>query len=134
MLRDAAPKRREGPAQAAILRYLKRLPGVIVWRMNSRVVMLPGKGGKLRPVRFGGVKGMADILGSVPWCYATGTLRPMGNANCRVCGPRSFAFEVKSEGKPLSGDQEAFGAAVTAAGWLHARVESVHDVMEALGR
>jgi hypothetical protein len=30
--------------------------------MNSRVVMMPGQGGQLRPVRFG-APGMADIIG-----------------------------------------------------------------------
>ena len=59
----------EAQTVRAILDYL-RLRGILAWRMNSRVVMLPGRSGKSTPYRMGGVKGMADIIGIMPWCAA----------------------------------------------------------------
>jgi len=56
-----AKARSETEIVKAILEYL-RARGLWAERRNSRVLMLPGKGGRLRPVRFGGVKGASDII------------------------------------------------------------------------
>ena len=67
---------READIQRQILDYLAARH---IWhrRMNSGAAMLPGKGGKLRPVRFGAA-GMPDILvrganGTVVWIEVKST-------------------------------------------------------------
>ena len=115
--------RRKGTETAtvrAILAYL-HLRGYLAWRQNSRVVMLPGKGGKERPYRMGGVKGMADIIGCVPR-YTT----PFDGGYAG----RFLAIEVKSaEGKPTP-EQTNFLAAVVRAGGIAFLARSVKDVQE----
>jgi len=55
--------RTETEIVAAILDALRRtVPGCWM-RMNSRMVELPGKGGRRRLVRMGGAPGMSDIIG-----------------------------------------------------------------------
>jgi hypothetical protein len=116
----------------AILDYL-HLRGYLAWRQNSRVVMLPGKGGKQRPYRMGGVKGMADIVGCVP--SAIKVPPPQGAFAVTRDWPtervgRLLAIEVKSaEGKPTP-EQTAFLAAVVKAGGLAFVARSVKDVQE----
>ena len=101
----------------AIVDYL-RLKGYLAWRLNSRVVMLPGKGGRPAPYRMGGVKGMADIVGIKTMMYSvSGDL--LG---------RFFAIEVKSAtGKPTP-EQTAFLQAVVKAGGLAFVARSIADV------
>lgn len=75
-------KPKESDIQRSILDYLK-LRRVWHRRLNSGAAMLPGKGGKPRPVFFG-AKGMPDILarttaGSIVWIEvksATGRQTP----------------------------------------------------------
>ena len=112
----------------AILSYL-HLRGYLAWRQNSRVVMLPGKGGKPAPYRMGGVKGMADVLGVVLWCMFNN--QPVqGRCTCQYHTGRVFAIEVKSaEGKPTV-EQTAFLAAVVRAGGLAFIARSVKDVQD----
>ena len=115
---------------AAILQYL-RLRGHTAMRMNSRVVMLPGKGGKDRPYRMG-VKGMADIIGWVDFCqYPTPGYRAIpctGRGQYHV--PRWLAIEVKSATGQPTPEQTAFLAAVVKAGGLAFVARSVRDVQE----
>lgn len=40
--------------------------GIQVWRSNSRVFMVPGKGGRERPMRAGLGRGSADLIGILP--------------------------------------------------------------------
>jgi hypothetical protein len=109
----------------AILDYL-HLRGYLAWRQNSRVVMLPGKGGKDRPVRMGGVKGMADIIGCVPWYGCHGPQPGQYGAEPRI--GRLLAIECKSEtGRPTP-EQTAFLAAVVRAGGIAFLARSVRDV------
>ncbi len=116
----------------AILQYL-HLRGYLAWRQNSRVVMLPGKGGKPAPYRMGGVKGMADVLGVVPWCMAKMVPALPGHerhwaGTCQI--GRMLAVEVKSaEGKPTP-EQTAFLAAVVRAGGIAFIAKSVRDVQD----
>ncbi len=72
----------------AILEYL-RARGFWAERRNSRVMMLPGKGGRLRPVRFGGVKGASDII----------AVGPQG---------RFIAIEVKRHGGKATLEQQGY--------------------------
>lgn len=51
----------EGALVGAVLTYL-RLRGVFAWRNNTGGAMLPGRGGQLRPVKFG-LTGLPDVLG-----------------------------------------------------------------------
>lgn len=95
----------------AILDYL-HLRGCLAFRMNSRVVMLPGRGGKPAPYRMGGVKGMADILACQP---GTGKV---------------VAIEVKSATGKTTPEQIAFLASVDRAGGIAFVARSVKDVQD----
>jgi hypothetical protein len=111
----------------AILDYL-HLRGILAWRQNSRVVMLPGKGGKERPYRMGGVKGMSDVIGCVPHEILIPPTARIVNGPQRV--GRLLAIEVKSaEGKPTP-EQLAFLQAVVRAGGIAFVARSVKDVQE----
>lgn len=134
------PPRRETELVRAILDYLARCPGVVAWRMNVGMAMLPGRGGQLQPVRFG-VRGMADVIGWVDHCrYPAGEpidthsnpIPCVGRGMYHV--PRFLALEVKRPGRPLRPEQAAFLEQVHQAGGLAARVESVDDVRRVLGR
>lgn len=117
--------RKEGEIQAAILAYLRTVPGVRAERMNSRVVTMPGRGGRMRPVRFG-FKGCPDIIG---WRTQTHWMQ---------CCPPNFAqflaIEVKSPGKEPTDEQRAFLQAVRDAGGVSLIARSVDDVVSALGQ
>jgi len=134
MPRPPGPPRVKGSETAtvrAILDYL-RFRGYLAFRMNSRVVMMPGKGGRLAPYRMGGVKGMADIIGMVPWCAAVGFHGPYPGQG-HGCDPRyhiarALCIEVKSwDGKPTP-EQTAFLASVVKAGGIAFIARSVADV------
>lgn len=113
----------------AILQYL-HLKGILAWRMNSRVVMLPGKGGKDTPYRMGGVKGMADIIGCVPPIRPAAGSFGLSRDWPYVAGGHFLAIEVKSkDGKPTP-EQSAFLAAVNRAGGIAFIARSVKDVQE----
>ena len=126
--------KREGSETAtvrAILDYL-HLRGYLAWRQQSRVVMLPGKGGRDRPVRMGGVKGMADIIGCAPVSVSVPVLGPAypRDRDGRYILGRLLAIEVKSaEGKPTP-EQTSFLAAVVRAGGIAFLARSVKDVQE----
>ena len=77
--------------------------------MNSRVVMLPGRGGRLRPVRMGGRKGMADVIACLP------------------PGGRYAAFEIKRYGQRATPEQRAFLDSVKKAGGIG---EVIYDIKE----
>jgi hypothetical protein len=100
--------RTETEIQRAILDYLK-LQGIFAWRVNNVPVSMM-RGGQRVFRSFGGVKGVADIIGILP-------------------GGRLLAIEVKSEkGKP-SPDQLAFGKAINGAGGLWFVARSIEDVI-----
>jgi len=101
--------------QRSILELLRVLH-IPAWRINSRVLLLPGKGGRLRPVRMGGVKGMADILALLP------------------PGGRLVAIECKRTGNHPTKDQSLFLEAVAHAGGLSLVAHSAQDVVQALAR
>jgi hypothetical protein len=100
--------RAETKIQREILEFLGCVPGRFT-RMNSRVVMMPGRGGRQRPVRFG-EKGMADIIG---------VLKPSG---------RYVAIEVKRPGQHPTPEQEAFLREVGECNGIAIVARSVQDV------
>ncbi len=107
--RGALPKpRTEAEIQREILKFLGCVAGRFT-RMNSRVVMMPGRGGKERPIRFG-EKGMADIIG---------VLKPSG---------RYIAIEVKRPGEDPTPEQEAFLREVADCNGIAIVARSVQDV------
>lgn len=118
----APPRATEQATVRAILDYLA-LKGIFAWRQNSRVVMLPGREGKQRPYRMGGMKGMADIIGCVR--------HPCPVRECHYEDHkigRLLAIEVKSAiGKPTP-EQVAFLAAVVKAGGIAFIAKSLDDV------
>jgi len=92
----------------AILEYL-RARGCWAERRNSRVLMLPGKGGRIRPVRFGGVKGASDII-------AIGA------------GGRFMAIEVKRPGGRPTLEQAAYLSEIRRHGGVGIVATSAQDV------
>ena len=115
----------------AILQYLGAR-GIAAWRVNSRVIDLPGKGGRQRPVRFGGMKGMSDIVGIVPsegptvWRQIHAKATTIWQQTQTV--GRFLAIEVKSaKGQPTP-YQLAFLDLVRRHGGLAFVARSVDDV------
>lgn len=111
-MRAPKVKTPESAVLRACLQYLA-IRGIVAWRTNSGMAMLPGKGGKLQPVRFGGVKGSPDIHGYLP-------------------GGRALYVECKSSVGKLSPDQKAFLERASAAGCLCIVAHSLDDLIAAL--
>lgn len=129
--------RSETEIQSAILEYLAICPGVVAWRNNSRVVNMPGKGGKMRPVRFGGLAGASDILGWVDFCRypnADGASPVPCQGSGAYHVPRFLSIEVKRPGKKPTPVQATFLEMVRAAGGLAVVATCVDDVICALAR
>jgi hypothetical protein len=107
------PEPTEAAVQAAVLHTLALDRRVaFAHRMNSGAAWLPGKGGKLRPVRFG-FDGCPDVLGMMK-------------------SGRLLAVEVKRpSGKPTP-VQERFLELVRAHGGVAGVVRSVDDLLRLL--
>jgi len=113
-----AQKVRESIVLRACLHYLTVL-GIEAWRNNTGLAMLPGKGGKPQPVRFG-KRGQADILGFFPAGHA-------------LAG-RFLAIECKSSAGKLWPDQEAFLLRVRRAGGVAILARSLDELIAGLAR
>lgn len=125
--------RPETDVVGAILKYLALVRGVCAWRMNSRVITMPGKGGRPRPVRFGGVKGMPDIQGiwSRECPFTIRTACWLCNATGFVATP--FYIEAKRpDEKRVRQAQEAFLTRVTAAGAIAFVARGIEDVAKVI--
>ena len=109
----SAKERSETEIVKAILDYLRAL-GFWAERRNSRVLLLPGKGGRLRPVRFG-VKGGSDII----------AIGLQG---------RFMAIEVKRPGREATMDQDVYLREIRMHGGLGFLATCVQDVADALER
>lgn len=112
--------RPENEVVAACFKYLQ-LRGCFVWRNQSRTIMVPGKGGKMRPMFFG-IPGSPDILGMLPGG------RFIGVECKRPLGPRGG-----TNGSVQSDDQKAFQRECERTGGLYVLARSIDDVMAALG-
>jgi hypothetical protein len=106
-------KPRESSIVAACLQLLK-LRGIFAWRNNTGVAMLPGRGGKPMPVRFG-YPGSSDIFAIVK-------------------GGQFLAIECKTPLGPRGGgakqsdDQVEFERRVKGAGGLYLLVRSGQEL------
>jgi len=122
-----APRRREREVQSAILSLL-RARGVPAWKVGSGGFHV-GE----RYVRMG-QKGMADIVGVLPWCISHDKLRDasVGGLKCVTTG-RFLAIEVKAAGKLPTEEQAAFLHMVTEAGGLAFVAHSVDEVSQQIG-
>ncbi len=118
--------RSEAEVQRAILAYLDTRGDVVAWRANSRVVVMPGKGGRPSLYRMG-FKGQPDIVGYV-MRRPTFTMPPA----LRVAV--FLAVEVKAEGKEhdVSQEQRAFLDKVRADGGIAIVASCVEHVAAAL--
>jgi hypothetical protein len=128
--------RRESVIQAAILGYLKLVPGVVAWKNGTASYRATYKG-KERFVRIG-KRGVSDILG---WrtvtvsCGMCATAASGGRCTCSGAeNARFLAIEVKRPGKQPTPEQIAFLANVTRAGGIAILATSVEDVQAALAR
>jgi hypothetical protein len=92
---------------------LLALRGVFAWRNNSGAICATSNG-KRRFVRFGGMPGSADVLGVLP-------------------GGRFLGIELKKPGGKPTAKQEAFLAAVRAAGGVAWVVSSLAELEARLG-
>lgn len=113
-MRPRAPHASESAIQSSILAYLGAL-GLPAWRMNSRVMRVPGRDGRPRLLRFGGQRGMADIVAIGP-------------------GGRFVAIEVKSARGTVNPWQAALLLAVEKAGGVAIVARSAADVARAMSR
>jgi hypothetical protein len=129
MPRPSGVKGGETATVRAILQYL-HLRGYLAWRQNSRVVMLPGKGGKPAPYRMGGVKGMADIIACAPDIGPPAGSFGLSRDWPLQGGGKFIAIEVKSAtGKPTP-EQLSFLQAVVRAGGIGFIARNVKDVQD----
>lgn len=90
------------------LLHLLKIPA---WRNNSGVCMLPGRGGRKRPVAFGH-KGSSDILA---------VLHPAG---------RLLAVECKGPRTRQTPEQKVFQAMIEQAGGAYLLVRSVGELQQ----
>jgi hypothetical protein len=97
----------EGQLVKHCIRWLESV-GCEAWRNNTGAAMLPGKGGKMRPVRFG-KKGHADIFGIIP-------------------GGRWVVVETKLPGNKPTPEQVAFLARVREMGGVAILAHSVDEL------
>ena len=114
--------RLESEIVAQVLLACNRIPGVHLRRLNSRVIRMPGKGGRDRLVRFGWL-GAPDIIGF------KAEERPA------VALARFIALEVKTPARRgnATTEQRAFLDLVTRSGGIAAVVTSVEEAFKALG-
>ncbi len=110
---------RENPVQHACGQLLTML-GIFHWRNNSRVIDLPGVGGKSRPVQMG-VKGGPDWLGVLPGGRALGV----------ECKAPACVYTGKRAGT-LSPSQREFRERFEAPGGLYVVAHSVGDLEDGL--
>ena len=109
----------ENSVTKACVAYLS-IKGAFVWRNNSRTVMVPGKGGKPRPMFFG-YPGSPDILGVLPGG------RMIGVECKRPLGPRGG-----TRGSDQSDDQKAFQSEMQRRGGLYVLARSLDDLVKAM--
>src|SRR3990167_1093449 len=127
--RPRVAQRTESEITREILRACNLLPGVTLWRVNSRVRRMPGEKGRSRLVRFGGMKGMSDLIG---WRMITVTMIARDQSSWPGRYAVWVALEVKRPGQDATAEQQAFLDAVRAAGGLAAVVPSAAEAVEAL--
>ena len=120
------PARSEAEVQRAILDYLRTVPGVYAFRCNSRVVRMPGAGGRERLVRFG-VKGLPDILG-----WRSEDLSRGDPARPPRLLARWLGIEVKAPGREPTPEQIAFLEFLGQSGGIAVVASCVEDVARAL--
>lgn len=126
-----APGRPEGEIVRAILDYLALVPGVTAWRNNTGMAMLPGRGGRPQPVRFG-KPGLPDIIGWVRWPQViTDCSHPL-TSNFKPMIARFLAIEVKRPGGRPTPEQAAFLELVRKSGGVAIVATAVQDVIDAL--
>lgn len=120
--------RSESQIVSAVLRACNLLPGVRLFRLNSRVVRMPGKGGRTRLVRFGWT-GAPDIIGYV-------VKRSSDIQGYETCGPQPVAViaavEVKRPGGKATPEQQSFLDLVKRDGGIAGIVTSVEDAVRLL--
>src|SRR3989304_190556 len=127
--RPRVAERTESEITREILRACNLLPGVTLWRVNSRVLRMPGEKGRSRLVRFGGMKGMSDLIG---WRMITVTMIARDQSSWPGRYAVWVALEVKRPGQDATAEQQAFLDAGRVAGGLAAVVHSAAEAVEAL--
>jgi hypothetical protein len=101
----------ESAVLRACLSYLS-IKGIEHWRTNTGMAMLPGRGGKLQPVRFG-KKGVPDICGYLP-------------------DGRAMFVEAKASDGKLSPEQSLFLDRARKAGCVCIVARSLDDLIAGL--
>jgi len=129
----AAHSRKEREIQAAILAFLRTVPGVVAWRNNTGAVSTGH-----RFVRFG-FRGASDIVGFTSGAVSSTATVPAALSHVTVKMPPPspiaifLAIEVKREGHYPTAEQQAFLDIVKQAGGIAICAHSVEDVAVALG-
>ena len=124
-------ERSEAEIQREILRAVNLIPGIVMWRTNSRVLRMPGRGGRDRLVRFGGMKGISDLIG---WRTGRAMFEPgQGAPDARIGRLAQFvAIEVKRPGGHVTIEQAAFLNSVRVAGGIAGVATSAEDAVKML--
>jgi hypothetical protein len=102
------PPPKEQVLVKSVLQWL-RFRGWFAWRQNQGVAMLPGRGGRLQPVRFAGVPGISDVIGVAP-------------------DGRFVAIECKRRPRKPTPDQLDFLAKIAASGGIAGVVYDLADL------
>lgn len=135
---NLATRRAEREIQREVLRALRLMPGVTVFRLNvgaMRGEYTPKGADELTAARRWfvqfGVRGMSDLLG---WKSIRCPAGEPHRADCAACGGRGrlavlLAVEVKRPGQKVTPEQEAFLAGVRQAGGIALVARSVDDVL-----
>jgi hypothetical protein len=113
----------EGSVLASILEYLA-VERIWAVRMQSGALPITGKGGKIRPMRFG-TPGMGDIL-------ATPMVECENGACQRYKMPVVLWIECKAADGRQSEAQKSFASQARAAGHEYLVARSIEDVREYL--
>lgn len=127
-MRAPGAPRMESEIVSAILKACNLLPGVRLRRLNSRVVAMPGKGGKRRLVRFGWL-GAPDLIGWKVWRPRTDAV---GHIIVGLAIPVIVALEVKRPGGKATVEQQSFLDLVTADHGIAGVVTSVEEAVALL--
>jgi hypothetical protein len=122
------PRRRESDLVREALRFLNRIPGVVVWRTNVGAVSAE-RNGRQRFVRFG-FPGLSDIIG---WKEQEYTLNRLPTSTLGERTARFLAIEVKIGVAKLTPQQQGFLDLVNKSGGIAFVARSCEDIAAELG-
>lgn len=101
---------KENMVQRSVLHLLSWIPGAVIERRNVRVIMMPGKGGRPRPVKFGS-SGEPDVQALLPAKEST--------REAEIGRALFIGVECKAGRGKATPEQLAYGRRLEAAGGVY---------------